>query len=604
MTRNSNRKRNTRRWCVADLHIHTPASSDYQEPEASYLDILQRAEQRGLDMIAFTDHNTVAGVRRMREEISELELLERLGRMVPEEKARLDEYRRLLNKIVVLPGFEFTATFGFHILGVFPPWTAVRDLEHVLLTLNVPKDQLDTGSATVGATADVLTAYKTIAEAGGLAIAAHVNSSNGVAMRGMNFGGQTRIAYTQDPNLAALEVTDLDQKGRRSTAGFFNGTKPEYPRRMHCIQGSDAHRLKRDPDNAKNLGIGDRATELLVDEVSFDALKAVFIGRDFARTRPHSALATPDSFDYVQQAREEGPNLIQDFHEGMTARGGKLFAVLADLCAFANSNGGTLYLGANRNPRILPLGMNNPAQASTDLNDHINRLITPRLDCTIDTQESKGRMVIRVLVPRGEDAPYALDDNKIYIRREGETMLAHRDDIVRLVLSRREVISAPPPSPLSRLPAPPPPLPLGPAPVLEPIMAESPEVSPPVMQNRPPAPFDPPRTGVEIVASETRDGRTFHTMLDLRNGSVVKNVTRASARKLWHYAITERENNTYDASKVEWEGDLGLIKKWQRAGVTRYDLAQSLNGETRIYYGVTEDGIHGEWKNVIDVDED
>lgn len=602
MSRNSNRNRNTRRWCVVDLHLHTPASSDYQEPEASYLDILQRAEQRGLDMIAFTDHNTVAGVRRMREEISDLELLERLGRMLPDEKARLDEYRRLLNKIVVLPGFEFTATFGFHILGVFPPWTAVRDLEHLLMTLNVPKDQLDTGSATVGATADVLTAYKTIAEAGGLAIAAHVNSSNGVAMRGMNFGGQTRIAYTQDPNLAALEVTDLDQKGRRSTAGFFNGTKPEYPRRMHCVQGSDAHRLKRDPNNAKNLGIGDRATELLVDDVSFDALKAVFTGRDFARTRPHSALATPDSFDYVQQAREEGPNLIQDFHEGMTTRGGKLFAVLADLCAFANSNGGTLYLGVNRNPRTLPVGVNNPTQAITDLSDHINRLIAPRLDCTLDTQESKGRTVIRVLVPRGEDAPYALDDNKIYIRREGETMLAHRDDIVRLVLSRREVVTAPPISPLSRLPAPV--LPPTPTPVAEPMLVESPEVAPPISQNRPPAPFDPPRTGVEIVASETREGRTLHTMLDLRNGTVVKNVTRSSARKLWHYAITERENNTYDASKVEWEGDLGLIKKWQRAGVTRYDLVQSLNGETRIYYGVTEDGIHGEWKNVIDVDED
>ena len=50
-----------------DLHLHTPASSDYQEPQATTLDILQRAEARGLDLIAFTDHNTVAGYRRLRD---------------------------------------------------------------------------------------------------------------------------------------------------------------------------------------------------------------------------------------------------------------------------------------------------------------------------------------------------------------------------------------------------------------------------------------------------------------------------------------------------------------------------------------------------------
>ncbi len=57
----------------------------------------------------------------MQEEIEQLELLEKLKRILPEEKARLAEYRRLLDKILVLPGFEFTATFGFHILGIFPP---------------------------------------------------------------------------------------------------------------------------------------------------------------------------------------------------------------------------------------------------------------------------------------------------------------------------------------------------------------------------------------------------------------------------------------------------------------------------------------------------
>ncbi len=230
------RPSSVRRWCKVDLHLHTPASSDYQDQHASYLDILRQAQNRDLDVIAFTDHNTVAGFRAMRQEITDLELLERLKRLKPAEKQRLHEYRKLQQSVLTLPGFEFTATFGFHILGIFSPDTPLRAIEHVLLNLSIPSAQLDEGSSNVGASADVLTAYREIASAGGLAIAAHANSTHGVAMRGFRFGGQTKVAYTQDSNLHALEVTDLDSYSRRSTSRFFNGSKPEYPRRMHCIQ--------------------------------------------------------------------------------------------------------------------------------------------------------------------------------------------------------------------------------------------------------------------------------------------------------------------------------------------------------------------------------
>ena len=76
-------------WYSMDIHLHTPASSDFQQPDVKYLEVLQRAEARGLDIIAFTDHNTVAGYRRLRAEIEELELLERLQRLLPAEKVRL-----------------------------------------------------------------------------------------------------------------------------------------------------------------------------------------------------------------------------------------------------------------------------------------------------------------------------------------------------------------------------------------------------------------------------------------------------------------------------------------------------------------------------------
>ena len=242
-----------RNWYKADLHLHSPASGDYENPQASYLDWLRTAAEKELDVVALTDHNTVAGVGAIRREIEWLTRLEQADRLTDEERARLTEWRELSKKVLVLPGFEFTATFGFHILGIFPPETSVRELEHVLLTLNVPAEKLDAGSTETGSATDVLTAYRVIHEAGGLAIAAHANSTHGVAMRNFPFGGQTKIAYTQDANLDALEVTDLDRRGR-STARFFNGSKTEYPRKMHCIQGSDAHSLTDGPEECQTPG--------------------------------------------------------------------------------------------------------------------------------------------------------------------------------------------------------------------------------------------------------------------------------------------------------------------------------------------------------------
>ena len=574
MTKRKSTTRSSNKWRRIDLHIHTPASNDYKEPEVTFLDILMRAEDSALDAIAFTDHNTIAGYRKLQEEIQQLELLKSLKRIDKHEQEKLDEYVRLLKKILLLPGFEFTAAFGFHILGIFPPELNVRQVEHILLDLNVPAEKLDEGSSTMGATADVLTAYRKINDAGGIAIAAHANSTNGVAMRGFRFGGQTKIAYTQDPSLAALEVTDLNQKGRRTTAAFFSGTKPEYPRRMHTIQGSDAHRLRTDPSNKRNLGIGDRATEILIPELSFGAIRALFQSNDFARSRPKWA-ASKDVFDFVQQAREEGPNIVQDFHESMTVRGGRLYAVIANICSFANSNGGTLFVGVHGDPKKPVAGISNPASAMRQLNKEINDRISPALSCQIDVQETKSKKVIRVLVPRGEDPPYAVDDNKIYVRDEAESALAVRDEIVQLVKRGNQQTALP----------------------------EKPRAPQSDDGKDGAVGIHPPRTGVEVVADEEREGTRYFSMRDLRNGNVVKNVTKSSARRLWAYAISQFISLPSDLSKapITWEGELGVLRARKAGNRKKYDLAQKTREGIKLYFGVTEDGIHGEWRRVVGV---
>ena len=611
-----------RKWYKADLHLHSPASRDYEEPGVTYLEWLRKVVDQGLEIVAITDHNTVAGIGAIRRELDWLTQLELQGRLTPDERQRLNEWRELGNQVVVFPGFEFTATFGFHILAIFPPETSIRQLEHILLSMKVPAAKLDEGSTETGATIDVLTAYRMIHDAGGLVIAAHANSTHGVAMRNFPFGGQTKIAYTQDPNLDAMEVTDLDRSSR-STARFFNGSKSEYPRRMHCLQGSDAHRLTMDPKNPKRLGIGDRATELLLDEPTFEGLAGVLRSKQFDRVRPARPADKP--FDPLDVVRDEGPTLVQSFHESVAVRGGKFDAILADICAFANTAGGVAYVGAKPGKEKLR-GLTTPATVEQDIRKAISDRLTPQIELKIDLIQSQGAKVLRVHVAKGPDLPYALDDQKFYVRDEAETNLAVRDEIVALVREALGFDAESEGGGLAELPAP---EQAEAAPEIKPSekgeakggrkgrdgrkssggrsngKATQAPANPPVVAGAAPTlpgtdtTFYLPQIGVEIVDSEERNGQRFYTIRDMRNGHVIKNVTRKGARKLWSYAIQQYEENPVDSAKIQWRNHAGFVRVERRAGKPRYDLALREGDKVRIFYGVTDDGMEGEWSQFV-----
>ncbi|HMR65632.1 MAG TPA: ATP-binding protein, partial [Anaerolineae bacterium] len=371
------------------------------------------------------------------------------------------------------------------------------------------------------------------------------------------------------------EVTDLESRSRRSTANFFNGSKPEYPRRMHCIQGSDAHRLNKDPNDKNRLGVGDRVTEFHLPERSFEALKNLFLSSDFSRTRPFRRAEAP--FDPIIAARKQGTNIVQSFHEAATRKGGHLYAILCDVCAFANTNGGTIFVGLSDNPKEATVGLKKPKEVIDTLRIEVEKKITPPLEIEIDEHETQGQKVLQIAVPVGSDPPYVIDEYKIYVRDESDTNLAVRDEIVALV--KRSIKEDHEPAASTE------------------VFSDEAELITPTDSTM----CEDPKTGVEIVLMETRRGKNYYSLRDLRNGNVVHNVTRRSARKLWQYALTEHETNALDANQIEWAGSIGFWKKYKRGGQTRYDLVQRGADKTiHIYYGVTDDGLHGPWQKLVD----
>ena len=557
--------RNGMRWIRADLHLHTPASEDYAEPEVSYLDILQEAERRELEIIAFTDHNTVHGYERFQREIEFLKTLEMGGRLTDEEQQRLAEYRRLMVKINILPGFEFTSHFGAHILGVFAPNRPLSLIEATLLQLGVSADQLKDGVCGVANTRHVTEAYELIARAGGLVIAPHVNGPNGVITETLRMGtsGQSRIAATQSQHLNALEFINFYTDHEKFTSpGFYNGKVEHYERRMFCLQGSDAHRLRRLPSADGQVlhrhGIGDRYVELLLPDNSFESLRALFASQDFDRVRVPKRDQKQWAVDAVRFGGSSERQILRAIGENAQSAGD----LWCDVMALANAGGGVLVIGCEPGGRVV--GVVRPDHASESLRKSVEEKITPAPYLSFELMSYEGQDVVRVEVKVSEPPPYVGSNGTIYVRRNGETTVADRGEIMQLC---RRALAEGALSPLDN------------------------------GQD-----LDLPRSGVEIVSGQKRGGVWLYEVRDLRTTA---GVTRDRAQGLWAYAISRyedlRDGRVDVQSQVKWKGRLGLWRAYRQGSRTKYDLVhRDANGViSHIFFGVSDWGLSEAWESLL-----
>lgn len=113
------------RYRKLDLHLHTPASHDFEDKDVTPKQVVQAAIDAGLDGIAVTDHNTGAWV---------------------------DEVKDAAHGtgLVVFPGVEISCaggTGGIHVIALFDPKCTRQHVEGLLSTLEIPPEQF--GSETV-----------------------------------------------------------------------------------------------------------------------------------------------------------------------------------------------------------------------------------------------------------------------------------------------------------------------------------------------------------------------------------------------------------------------------------------------------------------------
>lgn len=163
-----------------DLHVHSPASSDYSgDTGISHHEFVSKYIERGLDLISITDHNTGAYID---------------GAI----QARNQIAKEWGKNITILPGVELSVSPGVHLLAILPEGgsAVVSDL---LSRLELPVEQH--GDTTKLITRSIGDIARIVHERRGLLIGAHCNSTHGVIEE---LSGQTRLDWLE--KLDALEI--------------------------------------------------------------------------------------------------------------------------------------------------------------------------------------------------------------------------------------------------------------------------------------------------------------------------------------------------------------------------------------------------------------
>ena len=230
-------------WLKADLHVHTPASSDIADEwkDATPEDVVRIALEKGLDVIGITDHNTAAWCDAVRK-AAEGSIL------------------------TVLPGVEISTPQG-HLLAIFDSDVDASAIEDLLVKVGIPREKF--GSLYVATQNGIAEVSTSISSAGGVTIAAHADGERGF-LKMIPVGAERQRVYVAQ-DLWAMEILDASS-GNKYQAGDL------YGRRMTCVQSSDcwpqgANRHQLD-------GMAYRYSLLKIDERSITGLKLALLDPD------------------------------------------------------------------------------------------------------------------------------------------------------------------------------------------------------------------------------------------------------------------------------------------------------------------------------------
>lgn len=265
------------RFYKADFHIHTPASKCWQgsRDKVELQRIFERLRQKGIDIVAITDHNSVENIDQAKE----------LG---------------VEFQICVFPGVEVTTKEG-HVLAIFDPQKPTQDIHDWLVRLGFTTSSLGDPETVAKNTSDedlsITGVFKSIDREGGIAIAPHPNSKKTGFLEVLKQKGPARKGAYNAAELRGLELP----KTSKTIPDIALGKLPGYNKKYGCIISSDAHSVDE---------IGNAFTYIKLGHFGIGALKQVFYD-------PGMRIRLPDQCPLSAHPWVKSLSVSQGFFDGV-----------------------------------------------------------------------------------------------------------------------------------------------------------------------------------------------------------------------------------------------------------------------------------------------
>lgn len=349
------------RFLHTNLHLHTPATAwdwnsvDEQTKKAEEIspeDYFAALNKTALDLVAITDHNTIAWCE-------------------PLMKLAKEGRQKGTSKIHILPGVEITSYEGPHIIGIFnEDFSILEKIQALLIRLGISaKGEIDDRVSRNGKKEyTLIDVIEEIEGLDGIVIAPHVHSSSDGIWGNKDFRGRHDVLTHPKLRILAApsgHIKKVIETDRITRLLYINMPSELYRNSFAFINVSDCHRLDDFEVNTTWIKMG---------EPSLSGIRQIIFEPELRVSHEFKIqdkdVEFKETFHFKEPEKIAYPHIL-----GMSITGGNLDGQLISFSPHQNSIIGKNYSGKSAILDFLRFGLDTLPQPSDDrYNNIIDRL--------------------------------------------------------------------------------------------------------------------------------------------------------------------------------------------------------------------------------------
>lgn len=135
--------------------------------------------------------------------------------------------------------------------------------------------------------------------------------------------------------------------------------------------------------------------------------------------------------EILKKALEKGEDSFRQFKEKFTS----IDKLAVEISAFANSNGGYIYVGVDDNNKVKGLSSDDIKHLNLWISNATSQKIDPPLFVETSIVLEHDKKILIITVPRGTNKPYCVNKSDFWVKNGADKRRASREELFRLMQS-------------------------------------------------------------------------------------------------------------------------------------------------------------------------